>query len=280
MTPDEQVDGAIANAAAARLKQKRGKPVYMALGFHAPHYTLVAPKPFIDMYSPGDIELPRFPEDDLAHCPRRHSVFNTTDQKWLNDDEKREVIAAYYACISYVDYCVGKVMDALRESGREKDTFVVLWGDHGMHLGEHGLWRKATLFEEATRVPLIMAAPWLSSGGTPCTRPTELVDIYPTVADFAGIPALDILEGVSMRPLIEDPKRPWREAAFSWGGGPNHVTLRTERWRYTQHGRDSKNELFDHDADPGEFTNLAEKPEHVETVTELRKLLKAGAAPP
>jgi iduronate 2-sulfatase len=131
-----------------------------------------------------------------------HAVFNTADARWLSADEQREEIAAYYACISYVDACLGVMLDALTESGREDRTIVCVWGDHGMHLGEHGLFRKATVFDGATRVPFLIAAPGTAKAGAACTRPTELIDMYPTLAELCGLPAPAGLEGISMVPLL------------------------------------------------------------------------------
>jgi len=271
----EQRDGAIATAVAKKLTEKRGKPLFMAVGLHAPHYPLRAPDKYFAMYPPERIELPKNPPDDLADVPFTYSRFNTTDEQWCDADEKRQEIAAYYATISYIDTCVGILLDALRKAGRERTTVVCLWGDHGMHLGEHGLWRKYTLFENAARVPFLIAAPGVAKEGAVCKRPVELIDMYPTLADLCGLPAPKGLEAVSMKPLLADPERPWKRGAFT-SRGKGQRTLRTERWRYTEWGGPAKAELYDHQADPGEFTNLAKTPEHAETVAELSKLLHRG----
>jgi len=276
----EQRDGAIALAVAKALRAKRGKPLFLAVGFHSPHYTLVAPDKYIDMYPPEKIALPTSPPGDLDDVPGKYGVFNTTDDKWLGEAEKREVIAAYYACISYVDACVGVLMKALKDAGRENSTIVCLWGDHGMHLGEHFLWRKHTLFENAARVPFLIVAPDTARVGAVCRRPVELVDIYPTLADLCGLDAGKGLDGVSMKRLLRDPAGPWKRAAFTHRG-PTNRTLRTERWRYTEWGSPDKAELYDHQTDGGEFRNLAGNPKHAKTLAELRKLMRAGprAAP-
>ena len=275
LSDTEQRDGAIATAVAELLLEDRQRPLFMAVGFHTPHYILTAPDRYFEMYPPEKIVLPENPENDLADVPHEYSHFNTTDDRWLNDEEKREVIAAYYACISYVDTCVGILMDAIEESGREDETIICLWGDHGMHLGEHFLFRKYTLFENAARVPFIMVAPGVARRGSVCKRPVELVDIYPTLADLCGLGVPEGLDGISMKPLLEDPTRAWKKAAFTTRS-KGQRSLRTERWRYTQWGSPDKAELYDHQGDPGEFTNLAADPEHAEVVAELRQLLNAS----
>ena len=271
----DQRDGAIATAVAKKLMEPRAKPLFMAVGLHAPHYPLRAPDKYFALYPPGKIELPEVPPDDLADVPCTYPVFNWSDERWTDADEKRQEIAAYYATISYIDACVGILLDALKRSGRERNTIVCLWGDHGMHLGEHGLWRKYTLFENAARVPFILAAPGVAKEGALCKRPVELIDMYPTLADLCGLSEPKGLEAISMKPLLADPKRLWKRCAFT-SRSKGQRSLRTERWRYTEWGSPDKAELYDHDADPGELTNLAKDPKHTDTVAELSKLLRAG----
>jgi len=275
LTDGQQRDGAIAHAVAEELSSRREKPLFMAVGFHSPHYELRAPDKYFEMYPPEEIVLPENPANDLADVPHKYSTFNTADDRWLSKAEKRQVIAAYYACLSYVDTCVGIIMDALKQTGRENETIVCLWGDHGMHMGEHFLFRKYTLFENAARVPLVIAAPGAAKAGAVCNRLVELIDMYPTLADLAGLGVPGGLEGTSMRPVLQEPDRPWKKAAFTSQSSTNH-SLRTERWRYTEWGGSENAELYDHDNDPGEFNNLAEDPRHSATVAELSRLLKAG----
>ena len=275
LTDTEQRDGAIAKAVAAELMAKHDKPLYMAVGFHAPHYELRAPDKYFQMYPPDNIVLAKNPENDLADVPHEYSTFNTTDDKWLSEPEKRQVIAAYYACISYIDTCVGIVMDALKDTGRENNTIICLWGDHGMHLGEHFLWRKYTLFENAARVPFIIVAPGTAKAGSLCNRPVELIDIYPTLADLCGLKIPKGLDGISMKSLLRDPSRPWKRAAFTSQSAKNH-SLRTQRWRYTEWGGPENAELYDHENDPGEFKNITKDPEHSAIVAELSRLLNTN----
>jgi uncharacterized sulfatase len=257
------------------LKKEHDRPLYMAVGFHAPHYPLRAPDKYWQMYTPDKVVLPENPKDDLADVPHEYSMFNTTDDRWLTEQEKREVLAAYYATISYVDACVGRLLEALKQAGRQEDTIVCLWGDHGMHMGEHGLFRKYTLFENAARVPFMIAAPGMARAGAVCHRPVELLDIYPTLADLCGFPIPDGLDGRSMRAVLTDPDRQWKRAAYTSQGPKNH-SLRTQRWRYSEWGGPENAELYDHENDPHEFTNLAEDPKHAQTVKQLHRLLHEG----
>jgi iduronate 2-sulfatase len=271
----EQRDGATATAVASFLKEEHEKPFFMAVGFHTPHYILVAPDKYFELYPWQDISLPKNPVDDLDDVPFDYPHFNTTDHRWLNDDEERQVIAAYYACISYVDTCVGMLIKALDEAGLARDTIVCLWGDHGMHTGDHFLYRKYTLFESSARVPLVIVAPGVSEPGAACQRPAELIDMYPTLADLCGLGVPEGLEGISMKSLLADPSGPWKKGAFT-SKGPSQVSVRTQRWRYTEWGDSENAELYDHEKDPREFTNLARQPEHSATVVELRQLLQGG----
>jgi uncharacterized sulfatase len=273
LTDWQQQDGAIAQAVARELKTDRDRPRYLAVGFHAPHYPLRAPDKYFAWYPLEKIQPAQSPAHDLDDVPVQYSAFNTTDEQWLDEQEKKQVLAAYYACISYVDACVGLLIEALVESGRLDNTVICLWGDHGMHLGEHSLWRKFTLFEGSTRVPFLIVAPGVSPPGSICKRVVELVDIYPTLADLCGLPVPDGLDGISMKPLLQDPDRPWKQAAFSCKSATRR-SLRTERWRYTQWDSPQQAELYDHETDPGEFTNLAKDPAYSDVVSELRRLLE------
>lgn len=272
----EQLDGANAKAAATFIKEEHQKPFFMAVGFSAPHYPLHAPDKYFEMYPAEGIELAENPPDDLDDVPYRYGLRNTADHRWLDDDEEREVIAAYYACISYIDSCVDMLTQALTEAGLEDDTIIILWGDHGMHLGEHYLFRKSTLFEEAARVPLIVSVPNIAKSGTQCNRLVELIDLYPTLADLCNFEIPNGLEGISMKPLLIDPEREWKKGAFTAMGLSGQLSVRTDRWRYTEWNTPDMAELYDHQSDPHEFTNLAGKPEYAETVAELHTLLQGG----
>ncbi len=281
------VDGTFAKTAIEWLeKRDTTKPFFLAVGFHRPHLPLVAPAKYFDLYPLDSIQLPNEPSDDEADIPlpaRNGAVpgyaITTTP------DQRRAAIRGYLACVSYVDAQVGRMLDALQRLKLTDNTIIVFAADHGWHLGEHGLWHKRSLFEESARVPFIVFAPGAKASGQRSASLVELLDIYPTLCDLAGLPAPSVLQGKSLRPLLSDPKAVLRDAAFTqarrganaenWGR-----TVRTARWRCTEWD-EGKNgiELYDHDADPREYTNLANDPRHAATLKELRALL-AQKLPP
>jgi len=176
-----------------------------------------------------------------------------------------------------VDAQIGRVLDALDRLGLSENTIIVFWSDHGYHLGEHGLWFKQSCFEESTRVPMIIAAPGTKAAGKASPRTVELLDLYPTLADLAGLKPPSNLEGVSLRPLLDNPAAGWARPAFSQvqrGNFPGH-SVRTDRWRYTEWDFGAKGwELYDHNTDPQELHNLADDPQHAAVVKEMKALLK------
>ena len=285
---DEQLgDGQTATRACALLEQLKDKPFFLGVGFLKPHVPLIAPKKYFDLYKPETIPLPRFFQaggEDLSSVPKRalRPNFDLFKLKTPTPAEAREAIAAYYACISFTDAQVGRVMAKLDELKLAERTVIVFWGDHGWHLGEHGLWSKMSLFEESARVPLAIIAPGRKPGVT--ARLAEFVDLYPTLAALCGIKLPEGLEGTSLMPLLDDPKRAWKKAAFTQVGQGQNLgrTVRTERWRYIEWAGGAA-QLYDHDNDPQELKNLASDPNHAAIVEELKQLLKDGwksALPP
>jgi iduronate 2-sulfatase len=266
----DESDGKVAEQAVRYLENPPDKPFFLAVGFHKPHLALLAPDKYFDMYDVDKIPLPKYPENDLDDLPS--NLYSLKNHKTFTDRKRREAIAAYYACVSFVDAGVGRVLKALRDSGQEENTIIMLWGDHGFHIGEHHLWQKSTLYEESARVPMIIKAPGLTPAGSVCARPVELVDMYQTIAELCGLSEPQDLEGLSMAPLLKNPKTSWKKGAFTYrSGGP--VTVRTERWRYTEWRAPDQNELYDHESDPKELTNLATLPKYADKVAELRALL-------
>jgi iduronate 2-sulfatase len=197
--------------------------------------------------------------------------------------DRRQVVAAYYACISFVDAQVGLLMRALDELDLWRNTVVVFYSDHGYHLGEHGgLWHKMTLFEQSARVPMIVVAPGAAGNGRGCDRPVELIDVYPTLVDLCGLPPVEGLEGRSLRPLLEDPDADWKQAAYTQvrHGDVMGRSVRTARWRYTEwDGGRQGTELYDHDTDPHEYVNLAGDSKWAREQSRLRELLHTSARP-
>lgn len=284
---DQLVDGVFARTAIEWLDRRdASKPFFLAVGFHRPHLPLVAPAKYFDLYPLDDIKLPDAPADDEADIPepaRNGAVPGYTLS--ATPEQRRAAIRAYLACVSYVDEQAGRVLDALKSRGLEENTIVVFMSDHGWHLGEHGLWHKRSLFEESARIPFIVRAPDTRGGGRQCGGLIESIDLFPTLCDLTGVPPLKQFEGRSLRPLLDDPSATLHDAAFTQARrGPNAEfwgrTVRTSRWRCTEwdEGRNGI-ELYDHDTDPREYTNLAGDPRHAEQLKELRALL-AKKLPP
>jgi iduronate 2-sulfatase len=283
----EQTDGKIAAEAIKLLEQNKNRPFFLAVGFFQPHVPCIAPKTYFDSYPLDGIELPRQPAKGREGFPPVAFTVNPPNYGLSALDQKR-MIRAYYAAVTFMDAQVGLVLDALERLGLADDTIVVLFGDHGWLLGEHGLWQKMCLFEESARVPLIVAAPGSRGAGQKCGRPAELIDLYPTLADWCALKAPLGLDGMSLRPLLDDPRRPGKKAAYTQVTRPGSkkgttimgYSVRTERWRYTEWDGGAKgSELYDHDADPTEHRNLADDPQHAKLVQEMKALLREIAAP-
>jgi arylsulfatase A-like enzyme len=193
----------------------------------------------------------------------------------LTEAEWRDVVSSHYATISYVDWCVGKVLDAIRSTGREENTIVILWSDHGFMLGEHFLWRKVNLYEESARVAFVWKVPGLTPAGARCARPVETIDTFPTLFDLCGIPQPKGVEGMSMKPLLKDPARPWKKGAITWrAGNGNQVSIQTEHFRLNKRVDTGFLELYDHRVDPREFKNVAKDPAYAADVDRLSALLE------
>jgi iduronate 2-sulfatase len=272
-------DGATALRIAALIEEHKAGPFFIAAGFHKPHLPWVAPKKYFDMYPPDRIKLPDGPADDRDDIPPIALTRGPGDDE-MTDADRRQAIASYYACTSFMDAQVGVLLDAMDRLKLWDNTVVLLVGDHGWHLGEHGgLWRKMTSFEEAARVPLIVVAPG-KKAGVASSRLVEMVDIYPTLAGLCGLTPPPGLEGTSFAPLLDDPGRPWKKAAFTQvvhGRGVMGRSIRTDRFRYTEWGGDPKvAELYDHEVDAHEYTNLARDPRSAEIVAEMRRRLREG----
>ncbi len=283
---DEQTDAKIAAEAIRILETRRDRPQFLAVGFFRPHVPCVAPKKWFDMYPLDRLALPKEPADDRKHHPE--AAYTVRPPHYgLDEAKQKEFLQSYYAAVSFVDAQVGKLLDAMDRLKLWDNTVVVLWSDHGWHLGEHGLWQKMSLFEESARVPVIVVAPGMKARGQSCCRVAELLDLYPTLSDLCGLGVPEGLHGRSLRPQLDDVKAPGKAAAHTQvrRGRPKAEpflgrSVRTERWRYTEwDGGRRGAELYDHDHDPHEFHNLADDPKHAETVKELKALLQKGMVP-
>lgn len=277
-TDSDHADGMAADRAIEILDRVKDKPFFLAVGFVRPHVPLVAPSKYFELYDRSSMEAPVVPEGDLEDVPgiiRNYKRNSTT--YGVTPELHKGLLQAYYASISYMDAQVGRVLDALKEKGLSDNTIVVFSSDHGYLLGHHHKFQKQHLFEEATRVPFIVSVPWLKDQhGNGTAKITELIDLYPTLTDLAGIPTPNTLHGTSLRPLLADTESSqWKKTqafTISRSGGES---IRTKNWRYTQWGFGEKGmELYDLKNDPGEFTNQAKNPDYASVVSTLQDQLR------
>lgn len=281
-----------------RCAQQNHRPFFLSVGFFRPHTPYVAPqKPWFDMYDVNSMPLVTNVEADLADIPAMALASRKKEQLSMSDEQRRQARQAYYASISFMDAQVGRILDALDRLQLADRTIIVFTSDHGYHLGEHGLWQKQSLFEESSRVPLLIVAPGTTPGSV-CRIPVSHVDLFPTLTELCGIQPPEGLQGQSLAPLLRDsnaPSRGWaltqvvrgsnaapptdRSRKKTANNNPNTApepprvfgySLRTQRYRYTEwdSGKAGR-ELYDHQHDPRELTNLANNPEHAQTATEL-----------
>jgi iduronate 2-sulfatase len=287
----EQTDGMIVDAAIEILREQRNTPFFLGVGFFRPHTPYVAPQKYFDLYPLDQLRLPFAPSNDREDIPLAAFAHNCPVPNYnLPTTQLLAATQAYYACVSFVDAQVGRLLTALEELQLRDDTIVVLWSDHGYHLGEHGgVWQKRTLFEQSARAPLIIDYPQAKASG-PCRRVVEFVDIYPTLVELAAVTGPKELAGRSLVSLLHDPLQEWNGVAVTQILRPadNRLaqpvmgcSLRTERYRYTQWGAGQfGSELYDHQVDPGEFNNLAVAPDESiqRLIGQLQPLLDARAS--
>lgn len=283
--PDEaHTDGMVATETIKLLEQHRDRPFFLAAGFYRPHCPYIAPQQYFDMY-PLD-EIPPPPDSPRAADIPTPAWFTNPPHWGLDATQQREVLRAYYASISFLDANVGRLLDALDRLGLADNTIVVFASDHGYHLGDRGQWMKMTLFERSARAPVVVAGPGVEARGAESRRVVEFLDIYPTLAQMAGLAPPAHLHGRSLMPLLRDATAPWEHAAVTQlrrGAGANAFmgyTLRTERWRYTEWDHGARGvELYDVEADPGETENRADDPEAATARARLQRELAALLQP-
>jgi len=287
---DAYSDGAIADAAIEMLQQAKDKPFFLAIGFLKPHLPFVAPKKYWDLYRRDEIPMasnPYPPQDApklaLTDWGELRAYEDIPRVGSLTDEQARMLKHGYYACVSYMDAQVGRVLAELDRLGLREHTVIVLWGDHGWKLGEHGAWCKHTNFENDTHAPLLCCSPRQKAPGRHTNGLVEFVDIYPSLCELAGLPLPSHLEGTSFAPLLNAPEQLWKTAAFSQyprGGGVMGYSMRTDRYRLTRwlnrDGSEAARDLYDHQNDPQEDVNVAERPENKALVEELTKQMQAG----
>lgn len=287
-------DGMVADLAVDTLKKMKGKtePFFLAVGFAKPHLPFVSPKKYWDLYDPAKIPMAPnpyrpdgAPDYALTNSNELRNYFGMPAKGPMGEKIARELKHGYYASISYTDAQIGKVLDELDRQGLTQNTVIVLWGDHGWKLGEHGEWAKHSNVENDTNVTLMFSAPGLKTAGSKSSALVEFVDIYPTLANLAGLPLPAHLEGSSLKPLLEDPKRKWKPAAFSQyprGKKIMGYSMRTERYRLTvwldreDHSKILDTELYDHSKDPQENVNIAKVSANADLLKGLMEQWKKG----
>ena len=265
---------------ALREFQSSPQPFFLAVGFRRPHVPLIAPQAVFDLYSPGRIRLPadfgampawkNVPAD--AFRPNLDLFFDLAATK----AKARERIAAYYACVTFLDSQLGRLLDELERLGQARDTIIVLVADHGWHLGQKGMWAKMRLFENSASVPLLIADPRKATGGSRCRAIVESLDIYPTLVELCGLPMPELLEGQSLARFLDDPRAGWDRPARTvmLRNGYLARTVRTARWRYTEWDSGRRGtELYDHERDPYELQNLAGKQKYRGAISELKRAM-------
>jgi arylsulfatase A-like enzyme len=269
-----------------RCARDRSRPFFLAVGFFRPHTPYVAPQePYFGWHPVEQMPVVTGVAEDQADLPAAALGSYKKEQDKLTDELRRQCRQAYNASISFMDAQVGRVIDTLDRLGLADKTVIVFTSDHGYHMGEHGLWQKQSLFEESARVPLLVVAPGTSRPASVAVAPVSQVDLFPTLAELCGVTAPENLQGQSLVPLLADPRQPGRNWALTQvvrrgkGGQFFGYSLRTPRWRYTEwdEGRAGR-ELYDHEADPGELTNLTDAPAHAKTQAKLVNMLREAVA--
>ncbi|GBF19865.1 choline-sulfatase [Arenibacter sp. NBRC 103722] len=263
-------DGKTAEKAVELIKQHKNNPFFLAVGLVRPHVPFVAPSKYFEPYPHEQMVLPPKVENDWDDIPARGINYVTSVNGEMSEEQEKKAVAGYYASVAYMDAQVGKILKALEQEGLEDNTIVVFTSDHGFHLGEHRFWMKVSLHEESVRVPLIIKVP----GKAPavCNSFSELLDLYPTLADLAGIEASKGLQGKSLVKTLNNPQVEVRDFAFSVSQGGKSFLVRNHKWAYIQYDEDAGAgmELFDMEYDAKQYNNLAHNPAYDDVVQEMQ----------
>lgn len=272
---DQMPDDAAVKWTVERLKRSYDKPFFLTVGFIRPHVPWYVPKKWFDLYDPAKLNLPPFLKDDLADLPPISEKVNgfspMPSTEWaIENNQWRNIIQAYLACVSYTDHNVGTVLKALKESGHAANTIVVLWSDHGYRLGEKNTFAKQCLWDRATKAPLVFSGPGIPKGAR-ISQPVELLSLYPTLTDLCGLPDNVKNEGLSLKPFFHNPNMKWNHHALTTWGRNNH-SIKTKDYRYI-HYEDGSEELYALKSDPNEWYNLSGNKAYLKIMQQLKKLL-------
>mgnify|MGYP003631821291 CR=1 FL=1 len=267
-------DGKTAKKAIELIEKHKDKPFFLAVGFVRPHVPFVAPKSYFKPYPYKSIQLPKNVKDDWKDIPEKGINYVTSVNGQMSKIQEQKAVAGYYASVAFMDAQVGKVLKSLKEKGLEDNTIVIFTSDHGFHLGEHQFWMKRSLHEESVRVPLIIKMP--GEKAAVCNSFVELLDLYPTIANIAGLKTSKYLQGKNIKETLHNPNYKVRDMAFSVSNGGEEFLLRTKKWAYIQYSEDASGgiELYDMVNDPKQFNNLADNPNYSKTVKSFKKKLK------
>jgi arylsulfatase A-like enzyme len=285
---EEMADYKIVQTGIEFLKQKHDKPFFLAIGLIKPHLPWYVPKKYFDLYPLSKIVLPKTIAGDLDDVPdfgkkaaagHGEVNYNGDLQQFVFENKQWEkAVQGYLASISFADAQIGRLIDALEKSSYSTNTIIIFFSDHGFNLGEKQHWTKSVLWEESTKVPLIIVAPGITKPNTTCERTVSLMDIYPTLITLCNFHQKDSLEGIDISPLLKNPNQKWNHPSVSTMGRGNHA-IRTERWRYIRYN-DNSEELYDHSTDSHEWYNLAKDPKYADTIKKLSEWLPKSNAPP
>ena len=282
----EMPDVKLVNWAISMLNKKHSKPFFLAVGLTKPHMPWYVPRKYFEKFPLNEIILPETIQNDIDDLPpfgkklakeiyipssgENYNISGDVEHtRVLNSNQWKKGVQGYLATINFADKYVGRLLDALDKSNYFENTIVILWGDHGWHLGEKEHWRKHALWEDSTRTPLIMYYPNKIQNGSTISQPISFIDLYPTIVEMCGLPKKENIDGVSFLPLLKNPNQEWNKPVLITLGKGNHA-IRTKRWRYIQYF-DGTNELYDHNLDPNEWNNISGLEENKNIILELRK---------